>query len=59
MFAIGIDCGDQRPKGHTSLDGDLLQTVSQNLSSRLTLVIWFAITIERLETRDFFTVTLL
>jgi len=26
MLTIGIDCGDQRPKGHAALLGDLLQT---------------------------------
>ena len=29
MFAIDIDRGDQRPKGHAALDGDLLQTVPE------------------------------
>src|SRR6516164_1792199 len=29
MLTIAIDCGDQRPKGHTSLYGDLLQTVPE------------------------------
>src|SRR5262245_17251449 len=29
MFTIAIDCGDQRPKGHAALAGDLLQTVPE------------------------------
>jgi hypothetical protein len=29
MLTIGIDCGDQRPKGHAALAGDLLQTVPE------------------------------
>jgi hypothetical protein len=52
MFTIAIDCGDQRPKGRAALAGDLLQAV-QELVLRLTLVLWPAMTIERLETEDF------
>ena len=29
MFAIVIDCGDQRRKGRATLAGDLLQTVPE------------------------------
>jgi hypothetical protein len=29
MFAIAIDCSDQRPKGRAALAGDLLQTVPE------------------------------
>src|SRR6516165_10677974 len=29
MFAIAIDCGDQRRKGRATLAGDLLQTVPE------------------------------
>src|SRR5215471_1002259 len=29
MLTIAIDCGDQRPKGHAALAGDLLQTVPE------------------------------
>ena len=29
MFAIAIDCSDQRPKGNASLDGDLLQAIPE------------------------------
>jgi hypothetical protein len=29
MLPIGIDCGDQRPKGHAALAGDLLQTIPE------------------------------
>jgi hypothetical protein len=42
MFAFAIDCGGQRPKGHATLAGDLLQTVPE-----LAFVLWPAMTIER------------
>src|SRR6266700_2051658 len=29
MLTIAIDCGDQRPKGHVALAGDLLQAVPE------------------------------
>ena len=48
MLTIAIDCGDQRPKGHATLAGDLLQTVPE-----LAFVLWPAMTIERFETEDF------
>src|SRR6516225_6260447 len=38
MLPIAIDCGDQRPKGHAALLGDLLQTVPKlgfNADARL------------------------
>ena len=52
MFAFAIDRADQLCNCHVALDRDLFQ-LFQNSSSRLTLVLWPAMTIERFETEDF------
>jgi hypothetical protein len=51
MLTIAIDRGDQLRKGHAALSFKLFQ----KSSSRLTLVLWPAMTIERFETGDFTT----
>jgi hypothetical protein len=52
MFATAIDRADHRRKGHASLLGYLLKAVPELVSSRLTLVLWPSMTIERFKTRD-------
>jgi hypothetical protein len=51
MVPIGINRGDQLCQGHATLAGDFLEALPE--SSRLTLVLWPEMSIERLKTEDF------
>jgi hypothetical protein len=52
-LSLGIDRRDEVREGHTAAQRDLSLRPLQNASSRLTLVLWPAMTIDRLITGDF------
>jgi hypothetical protein len=57
VLPLGIDRADQVRQSGLSLASDFLQRPPQNSSSRLTLVLWPARTMDLLITNDFITHT--